>query len=96
LIFHSELDGEDFAAGEGFDPGNVKVYHHVFGDAVINEDLFLHILYDYACSMLAEYRDGDRVSADWAAEMEAGIAALGNTLPPRSPDWDLEKAPLPE
>ncbi|WP_428269817.1 hypothetical protein [Haliangium sp.] len=93
LTFHGDLDGEDFAAGDGFEPGQVKVYHHVFGDAVLSEDIFLHILYDYACAVLAEYRDDAHVDEDWAARMTAAIEALGKTLPLKSPEWALEETP---
>lgn len=81
LIFYGDLDGEGFATGEGFDPGQVKVYHHVFGESLVSESLFLHILHDYARILLVEYRDSPQVPADWAIRMETAIDALARTLP---------------
>lgn len=47
LILYHELDAEDIANGDIFEPDEVKVYHHYFGELILKKYFFINICIDY-------------------------------------------------
>lgn len=76
VFFHSDLDGSDIVSGNGFEENSVKVYDHRYGEVLLEENQFDHILYDYATAILAAYTDDNSFGFDWNVKMKQAIGNL--------------------
>lgn len=73
------MDWED---KEGLDiqTGEVSVYHEVFGETIIKENLFDKVLYDYAVQLLKVYHDDKSLPLDWTVKIEKSLKLLWNKI----------------
>ena len=79
LRFYKNLDWEDLQ--ELDQKGNIKedelvVYHEVYGDVIIKESLFSHILVDYSSKLIEAYKDDRTLPAQWSEDVLKGIKQL--------------------
>ncbi len=80
VIFYKDLDGEDFLEGDIFENEEVKVYHHNFGEEIINKHFFKSILLSYSDNLLKVYKNSDELSISWSKEMEHYINVLEKNI----------------
>lgn len=80
VIFYNDLDGEDFAEGNVFKQNEVKVYHHNFGEVVIERLFFKKLLFDYSKSLIEIYANSSQFPNSWIIEMKHSITFLANNI----------------
>jgi|GEM_PF-4977859 len=55
VLFFKDLDAEDFADGDDFEPHQVKLFNHYFGEEIIEVSLFKQMLLDFGTQLFNRY-----------------------------------------
>lgn len=80
VIYYDDLDGYDISTGQGFESSQVRIYHEVFGDTLVETKLFEKILYDYCIKLIDKYKDDNSISINWFNEMQQKLQRLNHKL----------------
>ena len=74
------MDGEDFEEGDVFKKSEVKIYHHNFGEVIVEKLLFKKMLFDYSKSLINIYKNSSELSNTWIKEMKHSINILSKNI----------------
>lgn len=80
VIFYNDLTPEDFINGWGFETGNVKIFHPVFGETVIDEMLFRKIIYDFIQAVVALKNEENGLNAELITEINYLLKLLNQNI----------------
>lgn len=76
VIFYSDLDEEDFANNDIFAEDHVKIYHHVFGECIIQKTIFKKMVYDFSSKLLVAYNQNQNLPNNWHTELKRNLEIL--------------------
>ena len=88
--YYHELDYEDFSANDIFSEDEVRLSHQLWGESVMNKQLFFEILYDYADKHFIAYRYNMQLQKSYSQWLEMELRSLwdeGYKL--LNPNWGI-------
>lgn len=90
VMFYTDLSYDDYAANEIFTEDEVRLSHQLWGDSVIDKQLFFDILYEYADKHFTAYRYNMELQKSYSQWLERELDSLWDSgYKLLNPNWGI-------